>query len=145
MNSRSPESIPFPELVLRRAIGCAAYLACAAAAVLVLLAFFVDATEVRAFAQPTTTRCAALQTGPRAPQAGAKYAECLAELRQNTTLDKRPFSEGALASLIVDGFFRLMAAIRGYVLLSLALGLAWAVGERLGPPLANAWRQHRLG
>ncbi len=41
MNSLSPESVPFLDLVLRRTLRCAAYLAGTAAALVVFLAFYV--------------------------------------------------------------------------------------------------------
>lgn len=148
MNSPSPEPIPFLDLVLRRALRCAAYLAGTAAALVVFLAFYVAVPDVRAIAQPTPARCAALQTGST-----KDYAECMTMLKQNTALaqaddDKHPLSMRDLVNyvlnLLLDGFFGLLAVIRVYALLSLALGFLWAAFERLGPPVTAAWRRHRL-
>lgn len=148
MMSPGTDYMPFPDLVLRRALRCATYLAGAAAALLVFLAFLVTEPHVRAFAQPTPSRCAALQAGSRAPKRIKDYAECTATPghdEQETARDKQPLSQGAfheaLTNLILDGFFGLMAAIRDYVLLSLALGFAWAAGERFAPSVAAAWRR----
>lgn len=137
----------FVSLVWRRALKSAAYLAAIAAVLVVGLAFLVGQPGIRAFAEPTPARCAALQSASHDPAGAKEAAECLATFKKenavNQALIKTPVNEDDLSNLLMDAFFAAMAAIRVFVIASLALGLFWAGAEQT-LHLVRAWRGRRL-